>query len=1109
MTQTPAKPDSQDRSENNILPSQTKGNPKAEPGKQPPGKPPSSRKSTNNLVENSSVWQSMRVKAISIAIAIGTIPAMGIGLLYYHFTDRMQNSLKQEIREHQIEIANYLSNKINLFAQERILRLELIASSPILADPNAIATVTSQQKQAWLNRSLEGEGGFYQSLAIFNLEGKLILESKSQSSNFIPGDYKRSELLKLVRENPDEAIILQTTDSNNHPIYIIAKQIKQINSDRALGIVAGQIGAQRLQEIFQIKRANGSEQKYRMVDGNDKIVLSSQQDEVGTSIGEILKKSANKLQEQQNDPEKTEKYSIVEEGNKIIIKIQVEKPEKMAQLDWSLIVSNQIQNTFTYQAQLLNILLLGTGVVALIVASIAYYLADRATRPIIAAAGAVTKIGEGQLDTRLPVKGKDEVATLSGNINQMAAQLETLIGEQEFLAKQSRLLTKISSYPTTSKEDGENILNQSLEGAREILQLERVVIYCFHPDGSGYIANQSLESGWPDALNYEIKDPCISPNLLEEYLQGRVVPTADVKKTNWHPDHLQLMEQLEIKANLVVPVINQGGLYGLLIAHHCANTHEWQQREIDFMKQLAAQLGLVLERVTFIDEREEESKRSEALKEITLKISSSFNPELIFENTVKDVRQTLQTDRVLVYTFDENWSGTVIAESVAEKWPRALGVEIADPCFARDFVKKYKEGRVQATPDIYKANLTNCHLQQLEPFSVKANIVAPILVDGELLGLLIGHQCSSTRNWEQTEVDFFSQIATQIGLALERINLLEQQKNAKEQIEKRALELLMEVDPVSKGDLTISARVTEDEIGTVADFYNATIENLRKIVIQVQGASKEVTTTTNKNKGSVQALSAGATQQRKEIEAALEQIKLMTSSIRAVADNAKQAELSVQQATQTVEEGEQAMNRTVDGMVAIRETVAETAKKVKRLGESSQKISRVVSLINSFAEQTNLLALNASIEAAHAGEEGRGFAVVAHEVRSLAAQSAEATAEIEKLIADIQAETNEVVGAMEAGTSQVVNGTKLVDETRSSLDKIASASSQINQLVKDIASAAEEQAQTSAAVNQRIAEVAAISNQTSSEAQLVSDCFSQLLSVANALQDSVGQFKVN
>jgi methyl-accepting chemotaxis protein len=203
------------------------------------------------------------------------------------------------------------------------------------------------------------------------------------------------------------------------------------------------------------------------------------------------------------------------------------------------------------------------------------------------------------------------------------------------------------------------------------------------------------------------------------------------------------------------------------------------------------------------------------------------------------------------------------------------------------------------------------------------------------------------------------------------------------------------------------------------------------------------------------------------------------------------------------------MNRTVDGILSIRETVAETAKKVKHLGESSQKISTVVNLISTFAAQTNLLALNASIEAARAGEEGRGFAVVADEVRALARQSAEATSEIEQLVAGIQAETNEVVAAMEAGTEQVVTGTKLVDETRQSLNKITTASSKINQLVEAITQATVVQSQASEAVTQTMTNVAKSANNTSKEAGIVSSSFEELLTVANALQEDVRRFKVS
>jgi methyl-accepting chemotaxis protein len=277
----------------------------------------------------------------------------------------------------------------------------------------------------------------------------------------------------------------------------------------------------------------------------------------------------------------------------------------------------------------------------------------------------------------------------------------------------------------------------------------------------------------------------------------------------------------------------------------------------------------------------------------------------------------------------------------------------------------------------------------------------------------------------------------------------------------------------------------------------------------VQQAATEVAETTISNEASVQSLSVEALRQAEDIAQALNRAQEMAESVRQVAANAQLAETAVQQAAQTVQEGDQAMNRTVDGILTIRDTVAETAKKVKHLGESSQKISTVVNLISTFAAQTNLLALNASIEAARAGEEGRGFAVVADEVRALARQSAEATSEIEKLVAGIQAETNEVVAAMESGTEQVVTGTKLVEETRQSLNKITAASTQINELVESITQATVVQSKASEEVTKTMTNVATSADKTSKEASLVSSSFEQLLKVAQGLQENVGRFKVS
>lgn len=532
---------------------------------------------------------------------------------------------------------------------------------------------------------------------------------------------------------------------------------------------------------------------------------------------------------------------------------------------------------------------------------------------------------------------------------------------------------------------------------------------------------------------------------------------------------------------------------------------------------LASTFNILAESIEINEFRlKQDAERSRLLKEIALDIAQATNTTGILEIAVQSSKSVLKAERVIYLGFDANWQGKVIAEAVNSKFPSALGAEINDPCFAETYAEQYQQRRVKTIANIYQAGLNDCHLKMLESYAVIAGLITPVIVNDKLVGLLIAHQCSEPRAWQEDEINLLSQIADQTGKALEKLEVLEirttaeqKERLAKENLQRRALELLMEVDPVSRGDLTVRVKVEEDEIGTIGDSYNATIESLRKLVTQVQSAAIQVLTTTSDKEVSIQELSTGASAQTKEINAALTRIQGIANSIQAVANNAKSAELAVLKAAETVRAGDEAMNQTVAGFQDIRNTVAETAKKVKRLGESSQKISKVVSVISDFADQTNLLALNASIEAAHAGEEGRGFAVVADEVRSLARQSAEATAEIEALVAEIQSETNEVVSAMESGTEQVVTGTKLVDRTRESLIQIADVSQEINQLVAAIASATVEQSQDSEVVSKTMLQVAAISDQTASGAIEVSASFKDILSVAQELQNSVAKFKIS
>jgi methyl-accepting chemotaxis protein len=720
----------------------------------------------------------------------------------------------------------------------------------------------------------------------------------------------------------------------------------------------------------------------------------------------------------------------------------------------------------------------------------------------------------------MQVEGEDEIAFLGSNINQIADQVQALIEDQK--ANQAKIQTYAETLSAATRGDSQFLFDQAVQQAKKQLNADRVVIYGFEPDLSGSIVAEAVDPGWPRALSDRISDPCIPGKILEEYKKGRIVPTSDVRATKYSPAHLQLLNRLQVKANLVVPIIAADTLLGLLVAHQCSGPREWQEPEIEYLSQLATQIGLSLTGVSLAAQKQAVAERAQQLNEIISRVRESLKVEEIYHAAVTGVRETLKTDRVIVYIFDADWQGTIVAESVGSDWPKALGANIADPCFADQYVQKYKRGRVKAVENIYNEGLTQCYLGQLEPFKVKANLVAPIMVDGQLLGLLVAHQCSSTRPWQESEINFFKQVAIQVGFALDQAALLEQREQArifaemvsqeqrreKEALQLQLLELLSDVEGAARGDLTVRADVTVGEIGTVADFFNAVIESLRGIVTQVKKAATQVNTSLEENEGAIRQLSTEALKQAEDTTRTLDSVEQMTHSIQQVAENARQAAAVARTASTTAEAGGMAMDRSVQNILSLRQTVAETAKKVKRLGESSQQISKVVSLINQIALQTNLLAINAGIEAARAGEEGQGFAVVAEEVGELAARSAAATKEIEKIVENIQQGTSEVVEAMELGTTQVVEGTHLVEDAKQSLSKILEVSRQIDTLVQSISSATVSQVETSQAVTELMKEIAKVSERTSNSTRQVSGSLKETVGIAQELQASVGTFKV-
>ncbi|MBZ8181864.1 methyl-accepting chemotaxis protein [Oscillatoria salina] len=336
----------------------------------------------------------------------------------------------------------------------------------------------------------------------------------------------------------------------------------------------------------------------------------------------------------------------------------------------------------------------------------------------------------------------------------------------------------------------------------------------------------------------------------------------------------------------------------------------------------------------------------------------------------------------------------------------------------------------------------------------------------------------------------------------------DEQEQAKEDLQRQVIRLLDDVEGAARGDLTVQAEVTADVLGAVADAFNLTIQNLREIVRQVTQVAREVNKGASNSEAFARGLSSDALRQAEELAVTLNSVQMMTDLIQRVADNAREAEEVARSASSTAKKGGEAVERTVAGILQIRETVAETARKVKRLAESSQEIAKIVAVISAIASRTNLLALNASIEAARAGEAGKGFAIVADEVRQLADRSAKALKDIEKIVLQIQVETGSVMTAMEEGTQQVIDGTKRAEQAKRALDDIVQVNNRIDALVRSITADTVEQTETSRAVAQVMQSVELTAQETSQEAQRVSSALQNLASMARDLLAGVERFRV-
>ena len=345
-------------------------------------------------------------------------------------------------------------------------------------------------------------------------------------------------------------------------------------------------------------------------------------------------------------------------------------------------------------------------------------------------------------------------------------------------------------------------------------------------------------------------------------------------------------------------------------------------------------------------------------------------------------------------------------------------------------------------------------------------------------------------------------------LLAEKVSTLVEAEKSNEELNESVISLLQAVSKLSQRDLTMKVPVTEDVTGPVADALNLFTAETSKVLKGVRVISEEVARATNLVKNQSDSVIKVAAKEQAAVQSTTKELSSAVHAMGHIADLAKTCNQEAENAIRTTNTAMETVNRSSEGMNNIRETIHKAEKRIKRLGERSQEISRAVNLINSISERTHILALNASMHAASAGEAGRGFAVVADEVQRLAENARDATSQISTLVSNIQVETVDTVDTMNNVITQVVDGSQLAEKAGEQMRHTQNSTQDLVSSVRQIASSSADQVIITKKLQNNATQILDSNKETSDQLQKQTVQTKRLVEYAKGLLKAVQVFKL-
>ncbi|NEZ65114.1 GAF domain-containing protein [Leptolyngbyaceae cyanobacterium CCMR0082] len=338
--------------------------------------------------------------------------------------------------------------------------------------------------------------------------------------------------------------------------------------------------------------------------------------------------------------------------------------------------------------------------------------------------------------------------------------------------------------------DLDTIFKDTTTEVRQLLNIDRVSIFRFYSDTSwhGEFIVEAVVEGCGSLLTEECYEYFGDGQV--QYHLGHVEAVADIYTADLSPQHVDILEQLQVRASLAVPILKYQSLWGILCLHHCQSPRLWSAEEIGLVQQIVERLKDSVQQTENFSQSYSQTKvfsnninREKAIAKTISKIRQSLDISVLFQSVTTEIKQLLEADRVAIFQFtpDQDWEGEFVSEDVSEDWRSVLTQRVYEHSFETQFADQYDERQVQIITDIYTTQLSGDYINVLERFEVRASLAVPISQGEQLWGLLCVHQCEHVRHWSLDDIKFVQKIVEYLSFALQQLKLLEQLRYQTEQ----------------------------------------------------------------------------------------------------------------------------------------------------------------------------------------------------------------------------------------------------------------------------------------------------------------------------------------